>query len=251
MRIGSRVFELRIQHAVVPPQRRVAVDQRDRDGRLLDRLATAEDDVAHGKRVARVDARDDVAHEHLVGEGERRIEHVEVTAVEGRVVGIRHYATDAVDRRERLCHLREVAVVGQRRVATNIASTDERRAVHAREHHVIATDVHVVGPVARLQVELARCLGDLGEDELRVKEDLVALHALSVSAEQLESLGLHELDAQLGHDATPALVEDRHRVGREDLVTGHVVDEHGQPLVASTPVTRTVVTSRLHFRGVP
>jgi hypothetical protein len=50
------VLELRVEHPVVPAQRRVAVDQRDRRRRLLDRLAAAEQDLAHRDRVARVRA---------------------------------------------------------------------------------------------------------------------------------------------------------------------------------------------------
>ena len=41
---GRGVLELRLEHPVVPLQRRVAVDQRDRDRGLLDRLAAAEQD---------------------------------------------------------------------------------------------------------------------------------------------------------------------------------------------------------------
>ena len=172
-------------------------------------------------------------------------------AVERRVVGLGDHAAHAVDGRERLRHLREVAVVGEGGVAALDAAPHEGRAVDAREHHVVAADVHVVGVVARLDVELPWRLGDLLQDEVGVEEDLLALDLLAGGTEQLDSLGLHELDAELADDAPPALVERGHRVRGEDLVAGHGVDEHGRSLSSpgergpvGAPVARAAPWSR-------
>ncbi len=123
--------------------------------------------------------------------------------------------------------LHEVLEVGHLRVAADVALADERTAVDRREHHVVAADVGVVGRVARLQLELARRLGDLLEDPLGVEPDAVlVLHDLPRAAQELDRLGQQELDPELGDDPPPAAVERRHRVLGEDLVSGHAVDEH-------------------------
>ena len=98
---------------------------------------------------------------------------------------------------------------------------------------MVAADVDVVRVVARLHVELARHLRDLLEDELRVEEDRVVLDALARLAEQVERLGLHELNPDLGEEPLPALVEGRHRIRREDVVARHLVDEHASASKAS------------------
>ena len=64
--------------------------------------------------------------------------------------------------------------------------------------------------VARLELELARRLGDLLEDELGVEADAVlVLDDLARVREQLDRLGEQELDPELGHDPPPAAVERR------------------------------------------
>src|SRR5205823_14526859 len=45
-------------------------------------------------------------------------------------------------------------------------------------------------------------------------------------AEQDDRLRLHDLDTDLGHDPSPALVQRLHRVRRQHLVPRHAVDEH-------------------------
>jgi hypothetical protein len=82
--------------------------------------------------------------------------------------------------------------------------------------------------VAGLQVELRRGLGHLLEDPLGVEAHAVlVLDDLAGTAQQLDRLGQEEFDPELGHDPPPAAVERGHRVLGEDLVAGHVVDEHG------------------------
>ena len=97
--------------------------------------------------------------------------------------------------------------------------------------------------VARLELELARRLGDLLEDELGVEADAVlVLDDLAGGAQQLDRLGQQELDPELGDDPPPAAVEHVHRVLAEDLVARHRVDEHGWLLAV---VGRSGLTWRL------
>ena len=78
---------------------------------------------------------------------------------------------------------------------------------------MVAADVHAALGVARLQVELARRLRDLLEDELGVElDEVLALDRLARRAEQLDRFGEQELDAQLGDDSPPAAVEGLHRI---------------------------------------
>jgi hypothetical protein len=93
---------------------------------------------------------------------------------------------------------------------------------------VVAADVRGVVGVAGLQLELARDLGDLLEDELGIEADAVlVLDDLPGRPQQLDGLGEQELDSELGDDSPPALVEHLHRVLGEDLATEHGVDEQG------------------------
>src|SRR5829696_7805730 len=64
-------------------------------------------------------------------------------------------------------------------VASHGALAHERRAVDGREGHVVAADVQAALRVARLQLEGARRLGRLLEQEVGIEPDLVALHALA------------------------------------------------------------------------
>ena len=93
----------------------------------------------------------------------------------------------------------------------------------------VVADVHVVGRIARLHVEVARCLGHLLEDEVGVQPDVVALRPHARLGEQLDRLGQQELHSELAHDPLPAALERLDRVGREDLVTRQLVDEHAAP----------------------
>ena len=69
--------------------------------------------------------------------------------------------------------------VVQRGVPAHVALAHERAAVHRAEHHVIAADVHIVGRIAGLHVELTGRLGHLLEDELRVELHDVAVYLLA------------------------------------------------------------------------
>ena len=82
--------------------------------------------------------------------------------------------------------------------------------------------------VARLQLELARGLGHLLEDELGVEADAVlVLDDLTGASQQVDRLGEEELDPDLGDEPPPAAIDHGHRVFAEDLVAGHRVDEQG------------------------
>ena len=120
----------------------------------------------------------------------------------------------------------EVLEVVHRRLAPLVSLAHERAAVDGREDHVVAADVHGALRVARLQVELARRLRDLLEDEVRVELDDRVLDLLAGLAEVLDRLREDELDPELADDPAPAAVERRHRVLREDLVARHRVDDH-------------------------
>ncbi len=91
---------------------------------------------------------------------------------------------------------------------------------------MLAADVHAALGIARLQVELARRLGDLLEQEVGVEAHAVALHRLPGATEELERLVAPELDAELRDDAPPATLERRERLLAEDLVARHSVDQH-------------------------
>jgi hypothetical protein len=149
-----------------------------------------------------------------------------VTAVERGVVGLAHHAAGGVEDRERLRELGEVAVVLHRRVAADLALTDERRTVDGAERHRVTADVDAVLGVAGLDVELAGRLGHLLEDEVGVEEDRLVLHLLAVRPEQLDGAGVGELDADLAHQPSPPAVEGGHRLLRENFVSGHLVAEH-------------------------
>ena len=97
--------------------------------------------------------------------------------------------------------------------------------------------------VARLQLELARRLGDLLEHELRVEEDRVPLDLLARRAEILDRLVEHELDTELADDPAPAAIEDVHRVLAEDLVTRQFVDVHESGSSAFALTTRPAQTN--------
>ena len=92
----------------------------------------------------------------------------------------------------------------------------------------------VIG-IARLELELARRLGHLLEDELGVEADAVlVLDDLPGAAEQLDRLREQELDSEFGDDPSPAAVEHVHRVLAEDLVARHRVHVHGWlPLIVA------------------
>ena len=149
--------------------------------------------------------------------------------VERRVVGLDDRASGHVELGERVRELHEVAVVVDGRVAAHVALTHERRPVDRGEHHGVVADVHVVGGIARLHLEVARCLGHLLEDEVGVQPDVVAFRPHALLGEQLDRLGQQELHSELAHDPLPAALEGLDRVGREDLVTRQLVDEHAAP----------------------
>ena len=148
-------------------------------------VAAAEQDLGHRDRVGGVRAGHHVAHVDLVGQGLQRVDHVQVPGVERGVVRLADHAPGRVQLRKRLRQHAQAAEVGQRRVPAHVALADERRPVDRAEHHVVAADVHGVGRVPGLHVELPRRLGHLLEHELRVEEDHLAVDLLPGLAEQL------------------------------------------------------------------
>jgi hypothetical protein len=169
----------------------------------------------------------DIAHVELVGQRLQRVNHVEVARVQRRVVRLADHTARRIQLRERLGQHRKLAEVLERGVPSDLTFPHEWRPVHGAENHLVAADVHVVGRVPRLHVEFGRRLGDLLEHEFGVQLDDISVDLLASFAEQLDSLWLGELDADLGDDPPPALVKDGDRVRGQDLVTRHLVAEHG------------------------
>ena len=87
----------------------------------------------------------------------------------------------------------------------------------------------VVFVVAGLDIELARSLGDLLEDEVGVEEDRLSVDLLAMGGEQLHGFRLGELDTDIGENAPPAGIQGGHGFLGEDLVPRHRIAEHGSP----------------------
>jgi hypothetical protein len=102
-----------------------------------------------------------------------------VSGVERCVVGFTDDPARRVELREALGEHGEPSEVLQRRIPAQSALSHERWAIHATEDHVVAADVRGVGRVAGLHVELAGRLRHLGEYEVRVELDEVALDLLT------------------------------------------------------------------------
>ena len=114
--------------------------------------------------------------EPMYGLSRQRLErehHVEVARVQRPVLGLADRAARRVELGEGLGEPDQVLEVGHLGVAADIALADERAPVDGGEHHVVAADVGGVGRVAGLELELARRLRDLLEDELGVEPDAV------------------------------------------------------------------------------
>ena len=146
--------------------------------------------------------------------------------VERSVVGLADRAARGVELVERLGQHAQALEVLHRGVTALVALPDEGRPVHGGERHVAAADADAPLRVSRLDVELARCLGDLLEHEVGVELDVRAVDRLTGLREHLDRLGQDELHTDLRHDPPPALVQGGDRVLGEDLVPGHPVDEH-------------------------
>ena len=157
------------------------------------------------------------------------------------VVRLADRPADRVELREALSQAGQVLEVGQRRVAPLEPVPDERAAVDRREDHVVAADVDAALGVARLQVELARRLGDLLEHEVGIEDHLLVLDGHARLAEGVERVVVEELDAELGDDAAPALVQRGHRLLGQDVVARHLVDQH---VASSVSRSRSSAASR-------
>ncbi len=150
--------------------------------------------------------------------------------VERCVVRLADDAAGRIQLGKALGEHREFSKILERSLVALVASAYERRTVHPTEDHRVAADVNVVLWVARLDIELAWGFGDLFHDELRIKPDRLTLDLLACLGEELGRFWLDELDAYLGHDASPAPIEDFNGVGREQFVPSHLVDEHRHPI---------------------
>ena len=128
----------------------------------------------------------------------------------------------------------------------NSPVSNEGRSVDATKDHVVAPDVHVVERITRLDVELSGRLRDLLHHEVRIEEDRLTVDSLAGLLKQLRRFGLDELHADLGNDAPPPSIEDLDRVGREEFVPGHLVDEH-QDLISHEIVARATLPSGPRF----
>jgi hypothetical protein len=87
----------------------------------------------------------------------------------------------------------------------------------------------IVLGVAGAHVELARGLGRLLEQEVRVEPDEGILHLAAGGAEEVERAGMVELDPDLGHQPPPAPLDRLKRPLGEDLEPRHLVAEHVLP----------------------
>ena len=163
-----------------------------------------------------------------------RVDHVEMPRVERGVVRLADRPAGGVELRERLRELDEVLEVVVGRVAALDPLAHERAAVDRGEDHVLAADVDASLGIARLEVELGRSLGDLLEDPVGVEADELALDLLSGAREELQRLGVQELDPELADDAPPAAFELGQGGLVEDLVAGQVVDQHSSLLQSSS-----------------
>ena len=146
--------------------------------------------------------------------------------VERAVVRLADRPARGIELRERLRQAHEVLEVAHLGVTSHVALADERRSIDRREDHVVGADPDAVLRIPGLELELARRLGDLLEDELGVELDHLPVDLLSRPAELLDRLLHRELDAELGDDAPPTPVERFHRVTREDLVARQGVLDH-------------------------
>jgi len=93
---------------------------------------------------------------------------------------------------------------------------------------VVATDHEIARAIAGAHRELARCLGGLSEQELRVEvHGAVVVDGLPGVAKQLERLLVVELDADLLAEPLPPGVDRGECVRRQRLIAGHGVCQHG------------------------
>ena len=176
-------------------------------------MTAAEEDLGHLYGVQSVDARDDVAHVKLVGQGLQGEDHVKVSRVEWRVIRLADDAARGVEFGEALSQHGELAEIFHGRFASNVTFAHEGRSVHATEDHVVAADVHVVGGVAGLDVKFTRRLAHLFEYEVGIKFDSLTVDRLAGLAKEFYRFGFDELHPDLGHDASPTAVEDLDRFG--------------------------------------
>ena len=83
---------------------------------------------------------------------------------------------------------------------------------------MVPADVDGALGVARLEVELRRRLRDLFEDPVGIEADELAFDFLAGALEDLECVGVEELDPELAHDAAPAAFQLGQSSLVEDLV---------------------------------
>ncbi len=153
--VGLRVRPGRAQHHRIPDQRRVRVDEAQRDRMRLE-VVRPEQDPRHLDRVARALRRRDRAHERLVAVADVAVDHVQVALVDGDVHRLADRAAAVVEVRREVRQLHEVAEVLDRAVAAAaVQVADERRPVVGREHRVRSADLDVVRLVARVLRELS------------------------------------------------------------------------------------------------
>ena len=91
---------------------------------------------------------------------------------------------------------------------------------------MVPADVDRALRIPGLEVELAWRLRYLLEDPVRVEADELALDLLPGVLEDLEGVRVEKLDSELADDAPPAALELAEGSLVEDLVAGHVVDQH-------------------------
>ena len=209
--VGAVVLQRRLDHAVVPAQRRVAVHQRDDDRRLPRSPRARRTRCRTCASVSRgALGRDDAAHERLVGERQQPEDHVEVARVERRVVRLDDGAAGGVElveatgRAGRSARSRAAWRRAARRPRARTAGRRRRRSPCGRRRGGCCargcaparrTRAAPWPPApARSRGRGRRCCSSTRWPAPR---------------NSVERLGVHELDAELRHDAAPAAVERR------------------------------------------
>ena len=136
---------------------------------------------------------------------------------------------------KRLRELGEVAVVLQGAFPAHVALADERRAVDAREDHVVAADVDVVVVVARLDVELTRRLGRPARGSSPGSEHLLSSTFWPAARNRSSASGF--MNSTPISDTIRRQPRSSVAIGLlgEDLVARHPVDEHRTLLRTGRP----------------
>ena len=194
--VGARVNLRRAEHARIPDQRRIGVDEAGQH-RVVTHEVLAEQKLADAHAVLGALGLGHRAHERLVGIFEMRVDHLEMPFVDRQIDRLAHRAAGMVDVRAEVGELDEVLEVLERAVAAAFVEVvDERRAVIGREHHRVAADRDVALGIARVLHILRRRGGAQLPRQAARKAHPLALDVAARAAKEFERAGkLAKLDA--------------------------------------------------------